>query len=82
MHNLPSFECRQIVTVAHGNATLLEVMQAVEAYYEELGWEYPRPTNTLELTIVYLDENEYSSEKTAIGPRNWVSHSGKWRHML
>jgi hypothetical protein len=34
------------------------------------------------LTIVYLDENEYSSEKTAIGPRNWVSHSGKWRHML
>ena len=82
MHNLPSFECRQIVTVAHGNATLLEVMKAVEAYYEELGWEYPRPTNTLELTIVYLDENEYSSEKTAIGPRNWVSHSGKWRHML
>ena len=82
MHNLPSFECRQIVTVAHGNATLLEVMKAVEAYYEELGWGYPRPTNTLELTIVYLDENEYSSEKTAIGPRNWVSHSGKWRHML
>ncbi|MDC0341444.1 hypothetical protein OAM96_05775 [Candidatus Poseidoniaceae archaeon] len=82
IHNLPSFECRQIVTVAHGNATLLEVMKAVEAYYEELGWEYPRPTNTLELTIVYLDENEYSSEKTAIGPRNWVSHSGKWRHML
>ncbi len=82
MHNLPYFECRQIVTVAHGNATLAEVMQAVEAYYEELGWDYPRPTKTLELTIVYLDENEYSSETTAIGPTNWVSHSGRWRHML
>lgn len=82
MHNLPYFECREIVTVAHGNATLDEVMQAVEAYYEELGWDYPRPTNTLELTIVYLDENEYSSETTAIGSSNWASRSGKWRHML
>ena len=71
------FNCRNIVTVAHGNATLLEVLRAVEAYYKELGWDYPRPTNTLELTIVYLDENEYSSERTAIGLGNWVSHSGK-----
>lgn len=78
----PRFNCRNIVTVAHGNATLLEVMKAVEAYYEELGWEYPRPTNTLELTIVYLDENEYSPETTAIGSSNWASHCGKWRHML
>jgi hypothetical protein len=71
------FNCRNIVTVAHGNATLLEVMRAVEAYYKQLGCDYPRPTNTLELTIVYLDKNEYSSETTAIGLGNWVSHSGK-----
>ena len=81
-YSRPTFKCRNIVTVAHGNAMLAEVMQAVEAYYEELGWDYPRPTKTLELTIVYLDENEYSSETTAIGSSNWASHSGKWRHML
>jgi len=54
-----------------------EETEAVEAYYKELGWDYPRPKNTLELTIVHLDKNEYSSETTAIGPSNWVSHSGK-----
>ncbi len=81
-YSRPTFKCRNIVTVAHGNAMLAEVMQAVEAYYKELGWDYPRPTKTLELTIVYLDENEYSSETTAIGSSNWASHSGKWRHML
>ncbi len=78
----PYFECRWIVTVAHGNATLLEVLRAVEAYYKELGCDYPSSHKTLELTIVYLDENEYSSETTAIGLGNWVSHSGKWRQML
>ncbi|MBT4069907.1 MAG: hypothetical protein HOE79_01535, partial [Euryarchaeota archaeon] len=69
------YNCRNIVTVAHGNATLAEVMQAVEAYYKQLGLDYPRSHKTLELTIVHLDKNEYSSETTAIGLGNWVSHS-------
>jgi len=56
---------------------LLEVLRAVEAYYKELGLDYPRSHKTLELTIVHLDKNEYSSERTAIGLGNWVSHSGK-----
>ncbi len=76
-YSRPRFNCRNIVTVAHGNATLLEVLRAVEAYYKELGLDYPRSHKTLELTIVHLDKNEYSSETTAIGLGNWVSHSGK-----
>ena len=52
-------------------------MRAVEAYYKQLGLDYPRSHKTLELTIVHLDKNEYSSETTAIGPSNWASHSGK-----
>ena len=63
------YNCRNIVTVAHGNATLDEVMQAVEAYYEELGWDYPRPTKTLELTIVHINENEYQEHNM---PSNWI----------
>ena len=76
-YSRPRFNCRNIVTVAHGNATLLEVLRAVEAYYKQLGLDYPRSHKTLELTIVHLDKNEYSSETTAIGLGNWVSHSGK-----
>ena len=59
IHTSRSFECREIVTVAHGTATLKEVMDGVEAYYEELGQEVSRPLYTLELTVVHLDEHEY-----------------------
>ena len=58
-HTSRSFECREIVTVAHGTAQLAEVFAAVEAYYEALGWEAPRPPKTLELTIISRDEGEY-----------------------
>ncbi len=46
-------------TVAHGTATLAEVMAAIEAYYERLGPNTARQEHTLELTIVHLDANEY-----------------------
>jgi hypothetical protein len=58
-HNSRPFECREIVTVAHGTATLSEAMAAVEAYYEEMGQDVSRPLYTLELTVVHLDEHEY-----------------------
>ena len=67
-HHSRPFECREIITVAHGTATLSETMAAVEAYYEELGQEVSRPLYTLELTVVHLDEHEYQE----------VNLSGKW----
>jgi hypothetical protein len=54
-----TFDCRHVVTVAHGTATLAEVMAAVEAYYERLGPNTARQEHTLELTIVHLAEDEY-----------------------
>ena len=69
IHTSRSFECREIVTVAHGTATLKEVMDGVEAYYGALGFDAPRPLSTLELTIVYLDENEYQEH---ILLNNWT----------
>jgi len=59
LYNSKSFECREIVTVSHGNAQLEEVMIAVEAYYSELGFNAPRPPYMLELTVVSRDEGEY-----------------------
>jgi hypothetical protein len=58
-HNTRYFECREIVTVAYGTATLREVMDGVEAYYDALGFDAPRQPTTLELTVVYMDEGEY-----------------------
>tara|TARA_B100000459_G_scaffold146109_1_gene111635 strand:- start:92 stop:1639 length:1548 start_codon:yes stop_codon:yes gene_type:complete len=58
-YNSRYFQCREIITVAHGTATLNEAMAAVEAYYEEIGQDVSRPLYTLELTIVHLDEHEY-----------------------
>ena len=66
-HNTRYFECREIVTVAHGTATLREVMEAVEAYYDALGFDAPRPPSTLELTVVFMDEDEYLEDN--ISPR-------------
>ncbi|MDP6235045.1 MAG: hypothetical protein QF364_04325 [Candidatus Poseidoniaceae archaeon] len=66
-HNSRYFECREIVTVAHGTATLREVMDGVEAYYDALGFDAPRQPTTLELTVVYLDENEYLEDN--VSPR-------------
>ncbi len=59
LYNSKPFECREIVTVSHGNAQLEEVMIAVEAYYSELGFNAPRPPYMLELTVVSRDEGEY-----------------------
>jgi len=67
-HHSRPFECREIVTVAHGTATLSETMAAVEAYYEELGQEVSRPLYTLELTVVHLDEHEYQEVNL---PEKW-----------
>ena len=66
-HNSRYFECREIVTVAYGNATIREVMDGVEAYYDALGFEAPRQPTTLELTVVYMDEDEYLEDN--ISPR-------------
>ena len=44
-------------------------MDGVEAYYDALGFDAPRPLSTLELTIVYLDENEYQEH---ILLNNWT----------
>jgi len=67
-NNSRYFECREIVTVAHGTATLAEVMEAVEAYYETLSFDAPRQPTTLELTVVYIDENEYQEHNL---PSHW-----------
>tara|TARA_B000000475_G_C15694084_1_gene323566 strand:+ start:282 stop:473 length:192 start_codon:yes stop_codon:yes gene_type:complete len=53
--------------VAYGNATIREVMDGVEAYYDALGFEAPRQPTTLELTVVYMDEDEYLEDN--ISPR-------------
>ena len=67
-HNSRYFQCREIITVAHGMGALSEVMDAVEAYYEELGQDVSRPLYTLELTVVHLDANEYQEQNL---PHNW-----------
>ena len=64
-----TFDCRHVVTVAHGTATLAEVMAAVEAYYERLGPNTARQEHTLELTIVHLDANEYQEHDL---PNHWT----------
>jgi hypothetical protein len=64
-----TFDCRHVVTVAHGTATLAEVMAAVEAYYERLGPNTARQEHTLELTIVHLDSNEYQEHDL---PNHWT----------
>jgi hypothetical protein len=68
MHTSKSFDCREVITVAHGTAQLTEVMAAVEAYYHELGFEAPRPLHRLELTVVSMDENEYVEDEL---PPQW-----------
>jgi hypothetical protein len=68
MHNSKSFDCREVITVAHGTAQLTEVMAAVEAYYQELGPDAPRPIHRLELTVVTRDEGEYVEQKL---PPQW-----------
>jgi hypothetical protein len=68
MHTSKSFDCREVITVAHGTAQLTEVMAAVEAYYHELGFEAPRPIHRLELTVVSMDENEYVEDEL---PPQW-----------
>lgn len=67
-HNSRYFQCREIITVAHGTGALSEVMAAVEAYYGEIGQEVSRPLYTLELTVVHLDANEYQEQNL---PHNW-----------
>tara|TARA_B100001769_G_scaffold127316_1_gene99452 strand:+ start:683 stop:2230 length:1548 start_codon:yes stop_codon:yes gene_type:complete len=67
-HNSRYFQCREIITVAHGMGALSEVMAAVEAYYEELGQDVSRPLYTLELTVVHLDEHEYQEVNL---PEKW-----------
>jgi len=62
------FQCTEVVTVAHGTATLSEVMAAVEAYYQHLRRETPRSASPLKLTVVYLDESEYQEVEM---PPNW-----------
>jgi hypothetical protein len=54
--------------VAHGTAQLTEVMAAVEAYYDELGFAAPRPFHRLELTVVTRDEGEYAEHEL---PPQW-----------
>jgi hypothetical protein len=43
-------------------------MAAVEAYYQELGPDAPRPIHRLELTVVTRDEGEYVEQKL---PPQW-----------
>jgi hypothetical protein len=68
MHTSKSFDCREIVTVAYGTAQLTEVMEAVEAYYQELGFDAPRPFHRQELTVVTRDEGEYAEHEL---PPQW-----------
>ena len=68
MHTSKTFDCREVITVAHGTAQLTEVMAAVEAYYEELGFHAPRPIHRLELTLVTRDEGEYAEHEL---PPQW-----------
>jgi hypothetical protein len=68
MHTSKTFDCREVITVAHGTAQLTEVMAAVEAYYDELGFDAPRPFHRLELTVVTRDEGEYAEHEL---PPQW-----------
>ena len=47
-------------------------MAAAEAYYEAMEQDVSRPLTTLELTVVYLDENEYQEHNL---PDKWTRRS-------
>ena len=60
--HIKSMQVNHIVTVAHGSASLGEVMEAVKAYYDTLPPMMGRAP--MEMTIVCLDENDYTDVQT------------------
>ena len=59
---IKSMQVKHIVSVSHGTASLGEVMRAVIAYYDDLPPMMGRAP--MEMTIVCLDENDYTDVAT------------------
>ena len=60
--SIKSMQVNHIVTVAHGSASLGEVMKAVKAYHDTLPPMMARAP--MEMTIVCLDEDDYTDVQT------------------
>jgi hypothetical protein len=69
-----SYTVGHVVTVAHGNGTLSEVMNAVKTYYASIP-EY-MALAPMELTIVCLDSEDYSDDKVATLDFQFLSFDG------
>lgn len=63
-----------IVTVSHGTASLDEVMQAVAAYYDGLPPKKAR--HPMEMTIVCLDEDDYTDVQAMVHPFQFLPEDG------
>ena len=64
----------QVVTVAHGNGTLSEVMNAVKDYYASIP-EY-MALAPMELTVVCLDSHDYTDTKAVPSEFQFLSTGG------
>ena len=64
----------QVVTVAHGNGTLSEVMSAVKDYYASIP-EY-MALAPMELTVVCLDSHDYTDTKAVPSEFQFLSNGG------
>ena len=64
----PTFECNAIVTVAHGTASLDDVIADIEACIAE--GVLPGSNLPFELTIVHQNDQDYSLKPAAIGSSN------------
>lgn len=73
-NEVKKFTVGHVVTVAHGNATLNEVMMAVKAYYASIP-EYMALT-PMELTIVCLDHEDYTDTKAVASEFQFLSSDG------
>ncbi len=72
--SIKSMQVDHIVTVSHGTASLGEVMRAVMAYYESLPPMMGRAP--MEMTIVCLDEDDYTDVATVPHPFQFLPDNG------
>jgi hypothetical protein len=74
--NLKLKNYNHLVTVAHGTASLCEVMQSIEVYYNDLPHDLsPDP---FEVTIVCLDETDYSDTQALPASFQFLPNDGLW----
>jgi hypothetical protein len=72
--SIKSMQVDHIVTVSHGTASLGEVMRAVMAHYDGLPPMMARAP--MEMTIVCLDEDDYTDVDTVPHPFQFLPDDG------